>query len=52
VSRWRHFRIGQRHFAWRVGVRTHEWTVGFRYELDADAWLITFLCLAMVIGRR
>jgi hypothetical protein len=52
VSHWRHFRVGPRHYAWRAGIRTQEWTIGVRYELDADAWLITFLCFAVVIGRR
>lgn len=52
VSRWRSVRLGGRVYQWRVGVRTQEWTVGVRYEFAPDAWLITLLCLALIIGRR
>jgi hypothetical protein len=52
ASGWHRLRIGDREYQWRAGIRTHEWTIGIRYEFAPDVWLITFLCLALVIGRR
>jgi hypothetical protein len=52
ASGWRRLRIGDREYQWRAGIRTHEWTIGIRYEFAPDVWLVTFLCLALVIGRR
>jgi hypothetical protein len=52
ATRWRTIDVGRRAYAWRAGILRHEWTIGVRYEFAPDAWLLTFLCLVLIIGRR